>query len=335
MASSPSQNQRCYVQLESTYGTIPNSTGAATVANADAVMFSELNLTGDSGIIERPDKTPGYGRIVGAAGRKSASWSLGGTLCPSGVAGTKPDWDEIFQAAFGVAATVVASTSVTYNLGNGDPSLAVWEFFDAMERCAFGSVVDSLDFSLGDGYATVRASGPSRWVLDKGNFSGHDTTGKGGLTAWPTAPTTPSYQGTGLTTFTGTATLDGQTYLTLRNLSISLRLNRSLMGGYIFNGSYAGLPARGRREVSVSFDLTDDNGANLTAMKLKALSKTTLAITAVVGTTAGNIATFSLPRVLLAMPSYDSGGLLLGARFSGSAYASVGTAYDDMTLALT
>lgn len=336
MAQSPSQNQRVYVQKETTYGTIPNSTGAATVANADAVLFESSNLSLSNSLIVRPDKTPGFGDVSGVAGHRGASFTLAGTLCPSGTAGTKPDWDEIYEAAFGAAATVSAGVSVSYAIGSGNPSLSIWEIWEALERVGFGGVVDQIKFSLGDGFARVEVSGPMRWVLDKAGFSSHDTTGKGGLTAWPTAPTTPTFNGTGLTTFQGSATLDSNTYATVRSAEVTIQMARTLPADVIFAGAYPGLPSRGRRKVLVSLAMTDDDTANLTAMKVKAnISKATLPVVLVCGATAGNIATFNLPRVILDPSGYAESGANLGVNFSGQAFPSTALLSDEMTLVFT
>lgn len=336
MAQSAVQNQRVYVQKEATYGTIPNSTGAATVANADAVLFESLNLGLSNALIVRPDKTPGYGEVSGVAGHRGASFTLSGTLCPSGTAGTKPDWDEIYEAAFGAAATVVASTSVTYNIGATSPSLSIWEIWEALERVGFGGVVDQIKFSLGDGFARVEVSGPMRWAYEKAAFSSQDTTGKGGLTAWPTAPMTPTFNGTGLTTFQGSATLDGNAYTTVRSAEITIQMARTLPADVIFAGAYPGLPSRGRRKVTVSVSMTDDDTANLLAIKNKAnLSKATAPMIFVCGSTAGNIATFNLPRVILDPAGYVESGANLGINFSGQAFPSTALLSDEMTLAFT
>ena len=68
MAQSPTQNQRVYVQKEVVYGAIPNTAGAATLANADAVLISRCSLTPSSATLMRPDKSPGYGNIVPTLG---------------------------------------------------------------------------------------------------------------------------------------------------------------------------------------------------------------------------------------------------------------------------
>lgn len=336
MAQSPTQNQRVYVQKEASYGVIPNSTGAATVANADAILFESFSLDCDTALLQRPDKTPGYGEMPGVAGAKSANWTLRGTLCPSGTAGTKPDMDELFEAAMGAAATVVASTSVTYNGGAANGSVSIWEFWEALERVGFGGVVDQMKLSLAEGFAKVEFSGPCRWGLDKAMFASHDTTGKGGLIAWPTAPMTPTFNGTGVTTFQGTATLDGNAYTTVRSVDITWQFARALQRGEIFNGAYSGDPSKGRRRVMVDLAATDSDVAAWTAMKVKAnLTKAAIPMIFVCGASAGNIVTVNLPRVQSASAKYDEGSTNLGARFSGQAHPSSALLYDEATIAFS
>jgi hypothetical protein len=338
MSTAASQSQFGFVQKESSYATIPHSSGTATLANADAFRFSKLELTGGYPLLDRPDKTGGYGQTIGIGGRKTASWSAAMTLAPSGAAGTKPDIDEFLEALFGAAGTVSAGVSVTYAFGTADPSLAIWNFRDPAtmsQMVALGAVVDSMKLSLGDGYAGISFDGSARWVLDSDNFSGTDATGKGGLTAFPTRPASPSYNGAGVTTFLGTCTLNGQTYATLRSANISVGAARSLPADVLFNGAYSGTPVHGRREITVDFQLTDDDTAALIALKQAAMAKTGVTLSFAIGTTAGNICTVTLSRVVLNAPSFDDGSVNWGVSFSGKAHASVPTASDEMTLVFT
>ena len=338
MATAASKSQIGYVQVESTYGTIPNSTGTATVANADAFRLINLVTKGDTGLIDRPSKTTVLGRTTGILGKKAGSWSTSVEMAGSGTAGTAPDIDAFLQAAFGKAATVVPATSVTYAIEDASPSLSIYNYRDpaTMEHLvALGCVVASTRFNLSQEQTSIEFSGPCRYVSPSEGFAGLDSTAKGGLTAFPTRPASPTYAGTMALGIYGSATLDGNAYTVVRSLSINCDWGRSLIDNVLFNGAYPGLPQQLIRTVSVDFELTDEDTAANESLKSKARAKTSMDLVFVIGATAGNIWTVTLNDVQLSSPDYDDSQPSWGARFSGVAHASSETAKDEISLVLT
>jgi hypothetical protein len=337
MAQGASRNQSCFVQVESTYGTIPNSSGTASVANSNACRIMSLEVKPQYGRIDRPDKTGTLSATVGVGGRKSATWTAKMSLAGSGTAGAVPNMDPFLQATFGQAGTIVTSTSVTYSLADAAPGLSIYSFrtpSTLTQQCGFGSIVNSAKIPLNQDVAEIEFSGPGRWVVDSTNFSAHDTAGKGGLTAFPSAPSSPVYAGNMAVGFVGTITLNGQTYTTLRSGTININLNRDLPAD-LFNSYYPNVPAQGVREVTVDFNLYDDDSAALTALKAASISKTAVDMSFQIGTTAGNIWTFTLKNVLLDVPSYDDGAANWAINWTGRAHASSATAKDEITLVIT
>jgi hypothetical protein len=337
MAQSASRNQQCFVQVESTYGTIPNSAGVASVANSNACRIISLTTNPRAGHIDRPDKTGTLSATVGVGGRKSAEWSARMSVAGSGTAGTVPNMDPFLQSAFGKAGTVASSTSVTYSLEDAAPSLSIYNFRSpstVTQQCAFGAVVNSVRVPLNQDVAEIEFSGPARWVVDSTSFATHDTAGKGGLTAFPSAPSSPVYAGNMAVGFVGTVTLDGTTYSTIRSGNINIALSRELPMD-VFNSYYAGQPTLGVREVTVDFNLYDADDAALTALKGKAISKTSVTLSFQIGATAGNIWTWTLNNVLLDVPSYDDGSANWSLNWTGRAYASSATAKDEVALVIT
>jgi len=337
MASVNSQNQACYVQKETAFATIPNSTGTATVGNSNACRIIKLGTDQVQNLIDRPDKLPTLDFTIGIGGRKSAQWNASMSLAGSGVAGTKPDCDPFLEALFGKAAVVVASTSVTYDPDDTSPTLSIYNFrkpSTASQACAFGSIVNSGKFSLGQDVATVEFGGESYWVIDTTQFATAAADAKGGLTAFPAEPAAPVTNGNMVVGFTGAVTLDGNVYTTLRTANINFDAGRELPKD-VFNNYYPDSPAQDRRNITCDFSLYDDDSANLASLKNKAITNTGVTLIFQMGLIAGNIWTFTLRNVRLAAPKYDDGQRKFAVNFTGKAHATSASSKDAIKLQIT
>lgn len=109
------------VQTEADLGVIPNSSGAATVGNADAFRCISLTMNNQTPSIFREDKTGNRGQTVGKAGRTSASFASNGSLAPSGTPGVVPNIHPFLQSLFGAAPTVVSGTVAVTSSTNASP----------------------------------------------------------------------------------------------------------------------------------------------------------------------------------------------------------------------
>ena len=258
MSTANSSSQIGFVQVESTYGTIPNGTGTATLANGDAFRLINLVTKGDTGQVQRPSKTTTLSRTTGILSKKSGSWSTRVELAGSGTAGTAPDIDAFLQAAMGKAGTVVPATSVTYALEDASPSLSIWNYRDpsTMEQhVALGAIVQSMRINVTQESSEIEFSGACRYVTPSEGFAGLDSTAKGGLSAFPARPASPTYTGIMALGLYGSATLDGSAYTTLRSLSISADFGRSLIDNVLFNGTLAGKKTFKARRVRLNVGL--------------------------------------------------------------------------------
>lgn len=337
MSYPESRLQRNYAQVESTWGTIPNGTGTATLAGTDAFLCMSCEMKPTGAVNKRPDKTGSLGQVVGIAGRRSGTWSMRCSMAGSGSAGTAPDIDAFLQAAFGKAATISAGVSATYALDDASPSLSIWDF-NALaagdQQVAMGSIVNRARFEFGSDFAYADFSGESKYVLRKDNFANEDTTGKSGLTAFPAEPATRTIAGSPVTGYKGAITLDGKTYTTFRNGSIELAVAR-VNPKDVWNSDYPGAVSSGERTVTVSFSMYDDDSADFLAFKNKATNKTTVDLSFVIGVVAGNIWTLSCNDVLFDMPSYNYGESRRTVDFTGQAHMTSVDALDELTLVLT
>jgi hypothetical protein len=343
MATANSKNQRIYVQKESSWGVIPNSSGAATVGNTDACRHTEAEMNGAQEMIERPDKTGNLSRTIGVGGRRNSNWRVAMSLAGSGAAGTKPDMDPFLEALFGQAGNVVASTSVTYSLADAHPSLSIWDFRTpaAMtQQVAFGSIVTQVRMDFGDPAPIIDFSGESKWVLDSPQYDvlTDGDPAKGGLTdagqaTFPTEPTSPATNGDMAIGFTGAITLNGISYTTLRRGSIAIATARELPKD-VFNNYYPTSPAADIRDVTGEFSLDDTDSSDLDTLKQKARDKEGVTLIFQIGLNAGNIWKWTLKNCLMDF-QYDDSQRKYGLAFTYTAHASSITALDEVELALT
>src|ERR1700733_9019363 len=124
----PSTLERIYLKLESSWGTIPNSSGAATLAGSNYCRHISADMNPNIHISTRQDKTGTYSYPTGIPGRERGDFKLSMSLAGNGAAGVVPDSDPLLQSLMGQAATIVASTSCAYSLSNAVPTLDIWSF---------------------------------------------------------------------------------------------------------------------------------------------------------------------------------------------------------------
>lgn len=337
MAFANSRNERLYLQLESAFGTINNSSGTATVANGDACRHISASFQFDPQLLDRPDKTGSLGKTAGLAGRGIGQWSISQSVAGSGTAGTAPDCDPILQCAFGKAASVSAGTSVTYALDDNAYSFTGWSFrtsSNVAQRAAAGCVVQEMRFDLGQGIAQWTARGVFKGLVDSIVFASLTTEEKCGLTAFPSEPGSPTTSGNAAKGYIGSFTADGNVLATIQSASIVLRNDDDL----VYSLGYE-LPTdieRGLRVAAVEFELKEDDSSGIDNLITKSRTKAAMDMVMVIGATAGNIWTFTLNDVQLNGLTYNDSSRRWQMGFGGSsANASSITAKDELTLVIT
>lgn len=329
--------QRGYAQLETAWGTVPNSSGAATVTGSNAFGFQTSTMSQAQPELNNPVKTGHLGQIDGQLGRRnSSSWQIDAPLIGSGSAGTVPDLDELYQCAMGKAAVIVPSTSVTYGSDDNNYSVSLFDFVQPStieQRIFSGCIVTSMEIAFGQDWSSVRFSGEGKSLIESGFFSSLDVTGKSGLTAFPAEPASPTFAFNPILGHKGTITLDSNPYTTLISGSIKVDSGR-LLPKNGWNSDYPIAPASGPRVVTLQWTMYDDDSVNLTALKTKGRNSTAVTCSFALGTVAGNILTVT-SRLKLGRPTYAEDGPLRTVVFNAQGRMSGLASNDDISLAWT
>ena len=116
-----SRLERCYLQIQPVFGTIPNTTGTASVGNSNACRFMRMELQNDVALLERPDKTGTRSAEGMTSGRKMGRWSIEMSVHGNGTPGTAPDCEPILYAIFGQTAAVGSGTQTVTSSTDATP----------------------------------------------------------------------------------------------------------------------------------------------------------------------------------------------------------------------
>ncbi len=120
-ANSLSRLERAYLQIQPVFGTIPNTTGTASVSNSNACRFMHMELQNETALLVRGDKTGTRSMEGMTGGRKVGRWNISMDLAANGTPGTVPDCDPILQAIFGSTAAVGSGTASIVSSTNASP----------------------------------------------------------------------------------------------------------------------------------------------------------------------------------------------------------------------
>jgi hypothetical protein len=335
MATGNSRNERLYLQNEASYGVVPNSSGAATVAGSNYCAHIGFQMTPRVGMIVRPSKTGSRTVRSGQGGRRAGSWNGNFEMLAGSAAGVAPDCDPILRAIFGAAPTINAGTSVVYNLADPVLSFSAFSFITPntlMQRIAAGCVARSASFRLNQDAATFETSGDFKWLIDSVNFAALDTPGRCGLTAFPSEPGSPVGNGNLIVGFTGSLVIDGNTVSDLTGFNLNTGVNNGVIGNN-FGQFYGNETFGDTRGISCTIESRLSDVTAITNAIQKGLSKSAIQIVATVGSVPGNRYEFTVKGVQLDMPTMSDSGPFWTLNFGDSpASGSSLSALDEVSL---
>ena len=308
-----------------------------TFAGTNKCLFTKLDLGGDVNLIARPDITGSRSSAPGMSGRHVSQWSMEMSLA-GGAPGVAPNCGPILDCLFGTPGVVSAGTSVKWTLSDALNTFAIARYRKPTtlgQHIAYGCAVAEATFSLGGDIATLAASGPNVWTIDSDVFGNLITEVKGGLSAFPAEPASPSTVGPlAVIGFTGVITMGGSTIVNLKNAQVKISSGAAMVSDTFNKFASDGIEAD-ERSISVSFTLDDADDAPTKALKAAAYSKAGMNMTLQAGLTAGNSWELDLVGIQLASPKFDDGQRRIRLNFGASeGHGTSITALDEVTLTL-
>ena len=153
-----------YFVAETTLGT------GVKPAAGDGFVVTDMQITPNYDFHDVPDRRGTRSRMEQVQGRKGASFTMSGTLRPSGTLGTAPDIGLILKHALGTQ-TVNSGASVVYTLLEDPTALfgTLYHALDDIQEGVVGAVIQTLGFNWnGRDFITWEASGVGVDVLEAG-----------------------------------------------------------------------------------------------------------------------------------------------------------------------
>ncbi len=287
---------RVFTQQQTAFGAVNNSSGTWAASGSHYQRVSENGFKVTPVMPKNiPDWLTGTrSNQPGILGRKMATFEFSNmNLIPSGTAGTAPDCDDLLYSAFGQAGTVVAATSVTYNITDASPAALTLLMFrhgqtTLTNQLIWGAVAQEVEFTLNQDFLRASFRGMGAYMLDSDYFASEDTTAKAGLTSWPTEPGSISYAGSAMPGFPATCSIDSGSVET-QVIAMSIRYTSGYrVADDVIASAYGAQILAGKRSVAIRLQFRDSDLAALKDLKQKAKGNSTVAMSVVVGSVAGS-----------------------------------------------
>lgn len=322
-----SRAERLYITKETTFGQ------AVTPGNSNYCRHIKAPMYNDRALLNRRDKTGTRSVLKGNKGRAFAKWSTEMSLVTSGQTGVLPDCHTLFDMIFGQA-----PTGLVWTLSDNIVSGNLWSYRTPStldQRVVLGAVLQNATFTLGADIAEWTADGEGLFMLGSNFYSVADVTQKGGLGAFPAEPGSPTSAGDIIAGFTGQITIDSVVLAEIRTATIKYQSGNVVVKDTF--GSYYPTSAEGdERNISLGFNLYDNDSAGHETLKEVADSKLPVDATIQVGTVADNIITFTLKGIQLAAPQLDDNQRRFVATYGDSrSHTSLISLKDEFSVAIT
>lgn len=245
----------------------------------------------------------------------------------------------------GGASGTVSTANCNYAFVDGINQFCLWSFRTPSsldQRVAQTCVVQEATFNFNQDVASWQAQGECLWVLDSINFGNADTTQKGGLGSFPTEPAAPVTNGSIIPGFTGrfvagqsaasttaaTFATGATLFPTIRNGTIRLQ-TQNLLVRDTFGSYYATFTEGDVRNIELSFNVYDDDSAQVNNLKQWGDAKNPVDFVINVGTIVGNVWTHYLKNVYLSSNVLGDGQLRFDASFQNNRATTTNLAVRD------
>lgn len=319
----------CDPVLAAVFGqTAAVGSGTQTVTSSTDATPIVLTCSGAHGI------TSGTLEIVSLSGHTTNTNANGVWLAYAGSTSALTLIGSAGNGSGAGASGTVSRVKLSYTFLDTIAHFTLWSFRTAStldQRVGHTCVVTECTFNLNQDVATWSASGDCLWVLRSKDFSSSDVYQKASLGAFPTEPATPVTNGTIIPGFTGrfvagqsVGTTSNAAYAgaatamtTIRNATIRVQTNNLLVRD-TFGSYYATLTEGDVRNITLSFNIYDDDSTGVNALKTYGDAKTPIDVVLNLGTTIGNIWVFWMKNIYLAAHVLGDGQLRFDASYADS-----------------
>ncbi|GEM_PF-249278 len=220
------------------------------------------------------------------------------------------------------AATAITPT-VTYPLGDTPPTLSLFDYWSpstAQQRILCGGAVEELQVNVNGDFHQVSFSGVGQDVIDSGTF----TSGQGGLSVFPSEPSSQTNNGIPLAGCLGQIWLGSPAngfatakFSTLSSAKLQLQNGFQLRGNEFGNCTPQAAIA-GQRKVTFDFDVFELDDAATAALYNAARSRQSVTAFLQLGTNTGSMFGVYMSALTPQIPTGDTGQKQLVWKFSGS-----------------
>jgi hypothetical protein len=381
-----SNNNRVYVGLETSYGTVPvvttqnriplvkltakqvpeqtsrrDKTGSRTFVGLPNQIRKKTNFQLNTFMTEWTDQTqpPSHSPLFQAAMGAAPVIYTGGTVAsitnqttiqfaaPHGLnigQGVAFGGEIRFVAAIADTSTVILNapfslltagsaigTSITYSLSADVGSASIFDYWDpatVVQRILNGAAMNTMQIKVNGDFQEFIFAGPSQDLLDTTSFE----PGQGGLTSFPAEPADTGFDYTIVPGHLGQVWMGAiptqfltltQAELTLDN-GIDLRVKE-------FGSDFARCIAGGLRNVSLNFELFEQDDDQTKALYQAARQRSPISVMLQLGEQSGQLFGAYMPAMVPAVPEFDDGETRLQWKFQNS--RAQGSVNDELHIA--
>jgi hypothetical protein len=194
------------------------------------------------------------------------------------------------NGAYGAGGTA-SRVGYKYTLSDAILSMSLLSFRQPStidQRVALGAICSEASFQLGADVAHASFSGDALWGLSSNQYAVADAIQRGGISAYPTEPSSPVTNGEIVIGFTGKIAIAAANIATIRTATIRHQTGNALVRDTF--GSFYPTSAEGdERNVGIQFSIYEDDSAAFQNLVQVAHDKTPVQIPLFMGSSSGSI----------------------------------------------
>jgi len=231
----------------------------------------------------------------------------------------------------GVVAGASLGATITFPLANDLAGVSIFDYWDpntAVQRILDGAAVETMRVKVNGDFQEFLFSGPSRDLLDSASF----TSGEGGLTQYPTEPSSVGFDYTIVPGHLGQVWMGATPTEFFTLTAAELRLDNNVdLRVREFGSDFAQCIAAGRRSVRLSFSIFEQVDAGTAGLYQAARQRSPIGVMLQLGEQNGQLFGAYMPAMVPEVPEFDDQETRLQWKFQNS--RAQGTVNDELYVA--